>query len=337
MRSLLILMATLLATTVSHSQSGINPFDIVERIDSIYVQEAAEPGNAFDVVRPDENSNNTQDDVEPETIIATTEAVSPPPVVTATADELLLEKNPFEVSHIPIRKSKLKQEADAFAQTTATTKSSDQQAPSSNTFIFWLSLLAGVLLAVVINIRRNTITRIAKSLLNENILKYNHREEKQGLSGYYLMLYSVFFITASIFLYLVAIHYGQPMGIKTFGTCAAAILAAYLSKHLVLKCVGLIYPVERESSLYGFTIETFNIIVGLLLLPLNLIIAFGPIAFSEIFLYLSLIIMFLLLVLRSFRGVLIATSYIQKYIFHFFLYLCVVEIVPVLLLIKALI
>ena len=332
MRVLLIITTFVLSSAWVVGQTGINPFDITERIDSSYVPSASTTENVFDVEREDFSPSIPAEPIA--TPAATKGEPSAPTPVAETPQDRLLGANPFEVSHIPIRTSQLREKADAFSQESSSSEAPKGQAPASTTFVFWLSLLAGVLLAIVINIRRTTIVRLAKSLLNENILKSNYREERHGLSGYYLLLYTIYFITASIFMYLLVIRFEVPKGFQTYLMCFGAVVAAYLTKHIILRVIGLTYPVAKESSLYSFTIETFNIFIGLVLLPLNLIIAFGPIEFSQIFLYITLGVLLILLLLRSFRGLLISTSYLQKHIFHFFLYLCAVEMVPLLLLTK---
>ena len=80
------------------------------------------------------------------------------------------ESNPFDVSHIPLRKSKLKEKADAFS--TQSVELSNQANPS-NTFIFWLILLCIFLLALIVSADRRAVINAGKSIFNENMLKLN--------------------------------------------------------------------------------------------------------------------------------------------------------------------
>jgi hypothetical protein len=246
--------------------------------------------------------------------------------------EELLDQNPFDVSHIPIRKSKLKTEAVAFKTTNKKIK--DVETTGSNAFLFFLNLLSALLLAIVINTQKGAINKIANAITNENVLKLIHREEKKGVKGYHLLLYMSYFINAAIFVYLVIFNKYEQQGWTTYQFILLTIVGVYLGKHMFLMLLGKVFPFQKESQLYSFTIQTFNIFVGLILIPLNLIIAFGPEKTAEPMIYLGLIIITILALLRTFRGFLIASTYIQSNLFHFLLYLCTFEIIPILLLIK---
>ena len=112
------------------------------------------------------------------------------------------------------------------------------------------------------------------------------------------------------------------------------ILGVYLMRHIFILLIGKVFPFKKDSQLYGFTIQTFNIFVGIILIPFNLIIAFGPENSAVPLIYVGLVIIGILSLLRTFRGFLIASTYIQSNLFHFLLYICTFEILPILLLIK---
>lgn len=348
MRQLLIYTLIILAYLPMHGQEGANPFEIQSRLDSVYQSQPASESSAiniFDVIRDDQviiESNTsvpTQSGDEPISTII-------PPVgedQPINGDEVLTETediiNPFDVSHIPIRRSKLKKEADAFAPTKSLTSNKTKRErssseTSSNAFLFWLNLLTGFILAIVINTQSGALTKISKSITNENVLKLNHRNEKRGTAGHYLLLYFSFFINAGIFIYLVIYHFYGMSGWMLFAKCFAGVSVIYLLRHLFLYMVGVSFPVRKEASLYGFTIESFNLFIGIILIPLNLIIAFGPTNIAIPLIYVSMVVVGLLILLRTFRGLLISTSWISSNLIHFFLYLCAFEILPILLLIK---
>ncbi len=335
----------LLIAVSSVGQSGQNPFDIVSRKDStsqtIIHKEKYASQNAFDVVRPDTDIAVTtvptpttttkivvQDTVKaesPATAIQEPQDIEPQEIVSTG-------KNVFEVSHVPLRKSKLKQDADAF--TRKVKKSQSKQDTSSNTFIFWLALLSGLLLAVVINTHRSVISKLVKSVTNGNVLRLNKRNENGGFSIHYLMLYLSFFINAGILVYLIVAKYWEHTSIKVFFYCLGGVFLIYISKHLSLKVLSEAFPIKKDVSLYNFSIESYNIFLGLVLLPINLVVAFGPTQLSSVFLYIAVIIVGIVILVRSYRGLVIASPYLSKHIFHFFLYLCAFEIVPLLFLVK---
>lgn len=333
MRLVVFFYCLLMVSSVARSQVA-NPFEIQSRLDSVYNSENSSESsttNVFDVQRADDKIIPTI----PTPAIDTTESDLVPSVGEDFEEENEVEDlnvNPFDVSHIPIRKSKLKTEADAFK--TKKKKSSEKESTGSNAFLFWLNLLTGLILAIVINTQKGAIKKISKAITNENVLKLNNREEKKGLNGYYLLLYISFFMNAAIFTYLVVFNFYKIQGWTSFQWIFLGILAIYLVRHLFIYLMGRVFPVQKDSQLYGFTIQTFNIFIGIILIPFNLIIAFGPEKTAVPLIFIGLVILGILALLRTFRGLLIASTYVQSNLFHFLLYLCTFEILPILLLIK---
>ena len=79
----------------------------------------------------------------------------------------------------------------------------------------------------------------------------------------------------------------------------------------------------------------FNIFLGICLIPLNFILAFGPSDFHGIMIGFSLTLGLIIVLLRTFRGVFIVSEYLVDRIFQIFIYLCAFEIAPMLILIKS--
>lgn len=328
--SLALLIIVLLGCTPCWAQVSSNPFDIQSRkaaTDQDTVSQEAEPvtltteaaDNAFEIQR---------------------EGASAAPVTSEAQQEALPQGNPFEVSHVPLRASKLKSEADAFKPRVkheskkVTDVLGEVKEDYPNTFIFWLVLISSGLLAVVINTKRNVILKTARGILNQNILKSSLREQNGGWSGHFLMLYLIFFINASIFTYLLLTRYTDYSGLKVFGLVTLAVLGIYLLRHVLLFLLGFAFPIKEETRLYNYAIQHFNVFAGLVLMPLNLVVAFGPPSLSTTFLYITLAAIGILLLLRYLRGLNISMRYAVGSTFHFLLYLCAFEIVPILLFIK---
>lgn len=328
-------------TLSGYAQDGVNPFEIQSRLDSVYQSEPeAESStiNEFDVVRSDDLIVTTSSALQKANSISEESTITPEvgeeDLSIDTYTEQSQVTNPFDVSHIPIRKSKLKKETNAFKPSASTKNNTKKSVKGSNAFLFWLNLLTGFILAIVINTQRGAITKITKAITNENVLKLNHREEKKGVNGHYILLYFSFIVNAAIFSYLILYNLYNQSGWYVFQLCFFGILLVYVVRHIFLSLVSASFPIQKEVSLYGFTIQTFNLFIGIVLIPLNLIIAFGEENIAVPLIYLTTVVIALLIVLRSFRGLLISSRWISSNLFHFFLYLCAFEILPILLLIK---
>lgn len=334
------------------AQQGSNPFEIIrsneeERVSSDRIRQEGKPSdNAFEVYRADDtvivntstpmlatDSLNKNSETDPSNTIPATDEVD----IDAN-DMDYLSDNPFEVSHIPLRRSELKEQA---VSTTVDPKNGKTRfvvktESTSNTFIFWLVLFTLLLLAIVVNVQRNAISKVVKSITNENVLKLSKREENGGLTGHYIMLYVVFFINLTSFIYLIAKFYSGLDGFKNWLIVFAAVTCIYLIRHISMTFLGQIFNISRDSSLYSFTIMTFNIFLGLALIPINLVVAFSPTEIGKVVMYVGIGLIVILLVIRLLRGLLIGVRFIGEHIFQFFLYLCTFEIAPILILLRIL-
>jgi hypothetical protein len=104
----------------------------------------------------------------------------------------------------------------------------------------------------------------------------------------------------------------------------------------MLSIVGNLFSIETEVRKYNFLIVIFNCILGLFLVPFNLLIAFSAKAGSQQLLLVSwmLGLVAIFYAYRSLRASGIGAKFLTQSPIHFLLYFCAVEIAPVLLLVK---
>ena len=102
----------------------------------------------------------------------------------------------------------------------------------------------------------------------------------------------------------------------------------------MLRIFGSVFPVAKEVKLYNFTIIIFNIVLGVLFVPLSLFLAYGPDNLMIGVLYLTGVIVLLTYLYRSIRALLIGGKFLSFHKFHFFMYLCTAELAPLALVIK---
>ena len=118
------------------------------------------------------------------------------------------------------------------------------------------------------------------------------------------------------------------------GICVAGVLIAFSLKHLVLGLIGLIFPVNREVSRYNFIMLIFGSSLGLLLGPINILLAYGPQNLHEVLIWGTISTIGLVYAFRSVRSLWLAGRIFASHQFHFLLYICTVEIAPVLTVVK---
>ena len=293
------------------AQTRVNPFEIKQRLKSMHIVDTFTPIQDNFMADSTMLSAAVQDSIPNEN----------------AKDDATDIANPFEVDHVPIRKS-------AIAKRTEKLQSQAESTHSSNGFIFWFLLFGCAILAIVMNMKVKALGLISKSIFNENMLKLFQREESMKFSPYLFLLYLIYCINLAAFVYLTSDFFGGPRGILIFIYALIGIIGIYLVRHVSLNLLGDIFSLTKNTQLYGFSIMIFNQFAGLVLIPLNFLLAFGTSGIKEIILWSTIIILCILLLLRTVRGIFIVSEYLTDRFFQIFIYLCAFEIAPMMVFIK---
>jgi hypothetical protein len=154
-----------------------------------------------------------------------------------------------------------------------------------------------------------------------------------------LLLNLLFIITGGLYACFL-FHYSRfGAGINfwiLYFNCMLGLGVIYLLKFLILKFCGWVFNISRATDTYIFVVFLVNKMLGIFLLPFLILITFsGPDA-REIFITISLVMVFVLLTYRVLAAYRPVRNEIKLTPFHFFLYLCAFEIAPLLLIYKVL-
>ena len=195
-----------------------------------------------------------------------------------------------------------------------------------------------LLLVVGVSIVGNTYRKSVLSFLNDNMFNQFYRErEGRGALAYYI-LYTLFFINLGFFLVLLLQHYQIDLPLSNFYfqwmALSGGLFLVFMLKQLLLLYIGSIFPIQRDISKYIFLIIVMAITLGAVLIALNLLLAYGPAGSAQTIIYISLGIIALFYVFRAIRGLFIANKYLVFHRFHFLLYICTVEIAPVVIILR---
>lgn len=200
-----------------------------------------------------------------------------------------------------------------------------------------VTLLILLLLTFLITLFRGILFKAFAGFLNDNLFFQFFREyEGRGIHPSWF-LYLLYPVNAGIFAFFALRHFSlqiNPSLWLELGICLVAVLAALFLKHLVLGLVASIFPVAKEVDRYQFLIQVFGIALGVFLAPVNILLAYGPEALHKGLILGAFSVFTLVYVFRSLRGLLIANKFLIAHRFHFLLYICTVELSPVLIFIK---
>ncbi len=208
---------------------------------------------------------------------------------------------------------------------------------TSKGFLFSLILSIMITLTLLITLLRGILAKGFRAFFNDNILSQLHREHGPVGNMPYLLFYFFFFFNLTAFVWLANSHFQWAKldgNWKTVGMIALGVLFVFFVKHFLLKVIEIVFPVEKEVRLYNFTIIVFSMILGMFLVPLNTLLAYGPQEMAKPVFYGAVSLIGLIYLYRAFRGILIGARFLSLHKFHFLLYICAIEIAPLVVLWK---
>ena len=152
-----------------------------------------------------------------------------------------------------------------------------------------------------------------------------------------LLLNLLFFLSAACYLTLVLDYYNYTIfpfwKLLLYSFILLAVL--YIGKFLFLSFAGWVFNAKEGAETYIFIVFLINKIIGVMLIPFILVIAFAEPSIVNAAVTASVILLALLFVYRYFVSLKSFRRDLHISPFHFFLYLCGVEIVPLLVIGKA--
>ncbi len=247
--------------------------------------------------------------------------------------------NPFDVLR-GAPALEVKQTAPVIDNSAVSTPFSEKKTYSKN-FNFWVFFFNLLIMAVLMSYGRRSVSAAYNSVTSENILKQSFRDflSKSAVKVTINGLYVIFLLSLSIYLFLVLKEKNTslPFGQGTlFFYCCAVVFAVFSIKHFILYCISNIFPIKKEIQLYNFIIIITAILAGFCLFGVNILIAFGPKSASSFFINCGVGILAIMYLIRYIRSTSIIGKFLTENRFHFLLYICSVEIAPVVIFFKIL-
>lgn len=146
----------------------------------------------------------------------------------------------------------------------------------------------------------------------------------------------VYLISFSLLIFLFITQYiYQPVfdlrGLKLFSVIILVVIIAWFIKNLMINFVGNLFKNHLILTDYIHTNFVFNMVIGVLLMPIVIIAVFLP---SVEMVYAGVIIWLAIYFYRIIRQVFTGLSYTKFSLFYRILYLCTFEIIPLLVLTK---
>jgi hypothetical protein len=216
-------------------------------------------------------------------------------------------------------------------------KSEERQPGEGWVFVSLIGIFVLLLLTRRLNPKK--LVTYLSAIYNRRAQNELFEEENLLSSPFSLILFVAFCLTASLFtikaIGLTPTTILQEYGaFTTFGVFALILLVVYTFKILFIQFVGAvfnIYPVARQ---YAFNVYLLNNILGLLLIPLVAIAYYSGGPADTWAVYAGIVLFIVFFVLRFLKSLSIEGIISPVNLLYLFLYLCTLEILPLLVAVK---
>jgi Domain of unknown function (DUF4271) len=154
-----------------------------------------------------------------------------------------------------------------------------------------------------------------------------------------LLLNIFFIVVAGLYILFLLQYYNFARDVYfwlLFLYCIAAVGAVYLIKFFSLKLTGWIFNMQEAADTYLFIIFMVNKLLGIFLLPLLIVMAFSISSWKSVLMTLSYVLVASFFAYRYIISFAPVRREVKVSQFHFFMYLCAFEVIPLLLIYKVL-
>ena len=203
-------------------------------------------------------------------------------------------------------------------------------------------LLLVVGIACIINVSyRSRLKQLFNAFARNRFVGQIVREENVMLQRINIFLSITFLLVGALFIFQLGNFFNLPFAsnssMANYSVIVISLLVFYFIKISAFNFLGFLFKIEKEMREYVFTLLLYNHFIGVGLIPVVVLVAFLP-GFANKYLFFAIgtivAIAFLLRTLRSYGNV---SGGSRFSIFYLFLYLCTLEILPLVIIAKLII
>lgn len=236
------------------------------------------------------------------------------------------------------------QQIDALNPYLSVTKVSDfrlkERIGQDDSFAFLIFLLLIGTVAIFKVVQPTFFKNIFRAFRNPNLAARQLKEQLRQDSPPSLVMDLIFCVSGGMYIFYLLQHVShatlstqlpQPLLLLAF---ILIFVVVYTVRFSFLRFTGWAFNIKEATDAYTVNLFLINKILGLLLIPFTLVLAFGHGAWVDICLTLSYIVIGFLMLNRFTRSGLTFGFFLKFSKFHFFMYLCASELLPLAVLIK---
>jgi len=260
--------------------------------------------------------------------------------VSRYSDRTVIANSSFETKKTEPEIWKLKSPELIVNQNTNTSLLTDFepfQKKSQQSWLFYLFLSLLFFIAFIRVVYTREFIELFYIFKPISINQQLYRDSATGVRIASIWLNINFVLIISVYIYLLNSYFQLYTGNERFLLLLiGGVSILLIARYSLLKIIASLFPFKKEINFYHFNELQINRVTGILILPFAIVIAFSPSVISYYAVLLSIGILAAMLLFRYLRGFIIGGEYFARNKFHFLIYICTLEIAPIVILVKLL-
>lgn len=199
-----------------------------------------------------------------------------------------------------------------------------------------LLLLSLILLFVRLSFHRE-VMMLYEGIFNSNLEMQHLRQAPGDWSFSTILLTAIHLLSTAVFLsfsvsrfWFGTDHYLQ----LPVSTSIILFTSLYVVSNSIVWLLGFASDESALASEYRYQKNNMLKTIGVMLIPIIMILIVSKGLIFDISLYIGLALLVVVLLVYFFRGLSTGVKFMYKSVYHFFIYICLVEILPIVLTIK---
>lgn len=217
-------------------------------------------------------------------------------------------------------------------------------APESSSKVTRPNWIVMVLFLLILGI--GMVRFFFKSMFHHIIYAYYNEQATQDISKEdsvltswpYIFLYLLFSLSLGLFLLIYISAFGDNtiLTIKNFFSLSVFVAILFMVKILLLRLLAAIFELQRTAREYVSVLYLMYFNSMLILMPFLLIVTFTPVSNFKFLLSLFVVVVSILFIYKFSVTAVRLLGQLKFSVFYLILYLCALEIAPILILVKTL-
>ncbi|MGZ3752992.1 MAG: DUF4271 domain-containing protein [Mucilaginibacter sp.] len=230
----------------------------------------------------------------------------------------------------------------AFLDIPTTSKSTLKEGRSRQTRDQWvIAIIIALLLytAILNRAMSKDFESVWQSFYSKRMITQVGREDGLINSWTFIGLFLLFGLTCGLFLYQLALYnhvYYRIGGMQLFVSLSLIILILFAVKFVIVKFLGFVFNINKLVSEYLSVLYLTYFNIAFVFLPVTVCFSLLTNQLIPYILTIALILIVIIFIWQYLRSSVNIISNIVFHKFYLFVYLCALEICPILILIKAL-